>query len=245
MESARHDLVIMVRLQEIYNRIAEAIKERGSPPPEVLELQEANRRRQAELEELERQVLQHHEELREVRRKENECQLELEHFQRQKSTVSNEREFVAVLSEIDYATKGRDEAAARRRELEQLIEQLSAEIATRKQARPEEEEAQRTVVAGWEARKNALKRVVHEAALKARELEGCLQPTHRARFLRLLQSKRGVAVAAVADGSCSLCHFSLRPHLQQRVRRSQEIIACEHCHRILYMLDALDDGPDS
>jgi uncharacterized protein len=242
VENARLDLTLMIRLQEIYSRIAEAIKERGAPPPEVVELQEANRRRQEELEELERQVLLHHEELREVRRKENECQLELEHFQRQRSIVTNEREFVAVLSEIDYATKGRDEAAARRKELEQLIEGFSGDIASRKQARPEEEAAQREVVARWEARKSALKQVVHEAALEAKDLESRLQPTHRGRFLRLLEGKRGVAIAAVVDGSCSLCHFSLRPHLQQRVRRGQEIIACEHCHRILYLAEGHGDG---
>ena len=91
----------MVRLQEIYNRIAEAIRERSSPPPEVVELQEENQRRQEELEVLEHELLHHHEELKEVRRREKECQLELEHFQKQRSIVTNEREFVAVLSEID------------------------------------------------------------------------------------------------------------------------------------------------
>jgi len=244
VESARHDLILMVRLQEIYNRITDALKERGSPPPEVLELQEQGRRRQEELENLEQQVLQHHEELREVRRKENEFQLELEHFQRQKSTVNNEREFIAVLSEIDYATKGRDEAVGRRRELEQLIDQLSSEISSRKQTRPEEEATQHDVSSGWETRKSGLKDVVHQAAIQAHELELQLQPNHRARFLRLLHSKRGVAVAAVVDGSCSLCHFALRPHLQQRVRRGQEIIVCEHCHRVLYLPEALQEEPE-
>lgn len=242
MESARIDLILMIRLQDIYNRIGEGIRTRGTPPPEVVELQEANRRRQAELEALEGQVLKHHEELREVRRRENEFQLELEHFQRQRSLVTNEREFVAVLSEIDFASKGRDEAAARRKELDQLVEGLSSDIAARKQARPEEEAAQHDVVSRWEARKAALKQTVHQAALEAKEIESRLQPPHRARFLRLLASKRGVAVAAVVDGSCSLCHFALRPHLQQRVRRGHEIIACEHCQRILFLPDALGDA---
>jgi predicted nucleic acid-binding Zn-ribbon protein len=230
----------MIRLQEIYNRIGEAIKERSTPPPDVVELQEENRRRQEELESLERQVLLQHDELREVTRKEHEFQLELEHFQRQKSTVTNEREFIAVLSEIDFATKGRDEAAARRKELEQQIEQLSGDIATRKRARPEEEAAHQDVVSRWDARKAELKQIVHEAAVQAKQLEARLQPNHRSRFLRLLEGKRGVAIAAVIDGSCSLCHFSLRPHLQQRVRRGQEIISCEHCHRILYLAETLE-----
>ena len=53
-------------------------------------------------------------ELKEVRKKEEEWKLELEHFQRQKGMVTNEREFTAVISEIDYATKALEEAAARR-----------------------------------------------------------------------------------------------------------------------------------
>lgn len=243
MESARHDLILMVRLQEIYHRIGEAIRERSSPPPEVVGLQEENQQRQEELEALEGQLLQHHEELKEVRRRENEFQLELEHFQKQRSIVTNEREFVAVLSEIDYATKGRDEAAARRKELESLIAQQTDEVSSRKHTRPEEEAAHQEVVARWEERKAALKRVIHEAAVEAQDLEKDLPPAHRARFLRLLEGKRGVAVAAVVDGSCSLCHFALRPHLQQRVRRCQEIICCEHCHRILYLQEVLDGDP--
>jgi predicted nucleic acid-binding Zn-ribbon protein len=33
----------------------------------------------------------------------------------------------------------------------------------------------------------------------------------------------------------------LRPHLQQRVRRCEEIIDCEHCHRILYIEETVRD----
>ena len=72
-----------------------------------------------------------------------------------------------------------------------------------------------------------------------KKVEADIQPKHRARFLRLLESKQGQALSEVIDGSCSLCHFALRPHLQQRVRRSEEIIDCEHCHRILYVEEVL------
>jgi predicted nucleic acid-binding Zn-ribbon protein len=57
----------------------------------------------------------------------------------------------------------------------------------------------------------------------------------------LLESKQGTSVSKVVEGSCSLCHFALRPHLQQRVRRCEEIIDCEHCHRILYIEETLMD----
>jgi predicted nucleic acid-binding Zn-ribbon protein len=242
VESERHDLVLLVQLQNSYDQIGEAIRERQTPPPEVKELQVENRRRDSELQALEAQVTEHTEEVREIHKREEEWKAELEHFQRQKGMVTNEREFTAVISEIDYATKALTEATERRQELEGAIEELTQEIESRRQARPEEESAHKEVVESWEQRKEELKRLVHQLAETAQKNEAELNPKHRARFLRLLESKKGTAVAAVADGSCSVCHFAVRPHLQQRVRRCQEIIACEHCHRILFFEETIQEG---
>ena len=239
MSKARHDLVLLVRLQKVYDSIAEAISERNSPPAEIRELQEANRMRLEELEAHENQIVLHEEEVKEVRRKQAEWELELEHFQKQKAIVSNEREFTAVISEIDYATKAIEETTARREELEKAIEEIGAEIASRREARPEEESAQSEVVTEWENRKTELLKAVHALSTEAKELEVGIQPKSRSLFMRLLESKQGTAVSEVAEGSCSMCHFALRPHLQQRVRRAEEIIDCEHCHRILYAAENL------
>jgi len=240
VESIHKDLVFLVRLQDVYGRIAKAIQDRQSPPPEVQQLQEANRSRQLELDQLEEQVRLVEDELDQVHKREEEWQLELEHFQRQKGTVTNEREFTAVISEIDYANKALTEARQRRAELEESVERLRQDIASRRQARPEEESAQREVVEGWERRKSELLEVVHQLSTEAEHLETELQPKIRARFLRLLKSKKGMAVAAVVEGSCSVCHFAVRPHLRQRLRRCEEIITCESCFRILYLEEIID-----
>jgi predicted nucleic acid-binding Zn-ribbon protein len=241
VSNAHQDLVNLVRLQNVYDAIAEAISEHNTPPAEIRSLQEANRLRLEELEEMERQLEAHGEEIKEVRKKEAEWELELEHFQKQKGMVTNEREFTAVISEIDYATKAIEETSARRKELEEAIAQLSKEIEERRDARPEEETAQSDVVTSWDKKKEKLLKRVHKLSKEAKKVETEIQPKNRARFLRLLESKQGTSVSKVVDGSCSLCHFALRPHLQQRVRRCEEIIDCEHCHRILYIEETLTD----
>jgi hypothetical protein len=243
VESVRNDLVVLVRLQDVYARISKAINERQDPPPEVQQLQEANRSRQAELDQLEEQVRLIEDELRQVGKRELEWQTELEHFQRQKGMVTNEREFTAVISEIDYATKALNEARQRHTELDASAEQLRSDIAARRQARPEEESAQREVVESWESRRAELLEIVHQLSNEARQLEADLQPKNRARFLRLLESKKGTAIAAVVERSCSVCHFAVRPHLRQRLRRCQEIITCESCYRILYLEESLTREP--
>jgi predicted nucleic acid-binding Zn-ribbon protein len=241
VSNAYHDLVHLVRLQKVYDSISEAIGQHNSPPAEIRSLQEANRLRLEELEEMERQQQAHEDEIKEVRKKEAEWELELEHFQKQKSSVTNEREFTAVISEIDYANKAIEETSARRKELEEAIAQLRKEVEERREARPEEETAQSEVVTSWEKRKEELLKQVHKLSKEAKKVEEEIQPKNRARFLRLLESKQGTSVSKVVDGSCSLCHFALRPHLQQRVRRCEEIIDCEHCHRILYIEETLMD----
>jgi len=245
VSNAYHDLVHLVQLQKVYDSISGTIAEHNSPPAEIRSLQEANRLRLEELEEMERQSEAHGEEIKEVRKKEAEWELELEHFQKQKSSVTNEREFTAVISEIDYATKAIEETSARRKELEEAIAQLATEIEERRNARPEEETAQAEVVASWEKKKAKLLRRVHKLSKEAKKVEEEIQPKNRARFLRLLESKQGTSVSRVVDGSCSLCHFALRPHLQQRVRRCEEIIDCEHCHRILYIEETLTEDREA
>ena len=241
MNDARHDILVLVRLQDVYTRIARAIRERNEAPPEVQELHERNRHREQELDELQEQVEELNGQLRDARRSEEEFKLELEHFQKQKAIVSNEREFTAVISEIDYATKGLQEAAGRRSDLETRILETEEEIARRRESRPDEEGAHREVVDSWEGRKAELKQEIHDLATEAKTLEAELAPQTRARFLRLLESKQGTALAPLIDGSCSACHFSVRLHLQQRVRKCEELIFCEHCRRILYAEEILGE----
>ncbi len=242
MENVREELILMIRLQRIYNRISEAIAEQRTPPEDVRQLAEENRRRQLELEELQDRMEGLEAELQEVNRAQEESRMELEHFQRQKGMVTNEREFTAVINEIDFATQALEKATVRRQEIEEGIETLSSEIEERRKARPEEEDAHREVTERWEQRRAKLTKEIHKLAAEARRLEEQLQPANRSRFLRLLKSKHGTALAPAIEGSCSLCHFALRPHLQQRVRRAEEIIACEHCYRILYMPELEDEA---
>ena len=147
----------------------------------------------------------------------------------------------AVISEIDFATRSLEEAKSRRQELENNIATIEAEIEIRQKALPEEEAAHKEITAGWDQRKAEIKKRIQDLALQARAIEEELSPKNRAHFLRLLKSKQGVAVAPVVEGACSMCHFKLRPHLQQRVRRCEETITCEHCLRILYLEESLED----
>ncbi len=61
-----------------------------------------------------------------------------------------------------------------------------------------------------------------------------LKDEARTLYDQLRQSRRGVAVALVNDGTCAACGSTLTPSQQQSVRSSTQITRCPSCGRILY-----------
>jgi hypothetical protein len=56
-------------------------------------------------------------------------------------------------------------------------------------------------------------------------------------YNRLAQRSRdGIAVAEVKNGSCSACFMALRPQVQVEIKKGEQILTCESCTRILYIL---------
>jgi predicted nucleic acid-binding Zn-ribbon protein len=53
-------------------------------------------------------------------------------------------------------------------------------------------------------------------------------------YNKLRQTKRGLAVASVTDGGCSICGQALTPADLQSIRSSGKLIFCPSCGRILY-----------
>jgi uncharacterized protein len=48
----------------------------------------------------------------------------------------------------------------------------------------------------------------------------------------------GVAVAEARNRSCTACFMSLRPQMMAEIRRGEDIITCDNCGRILYVVPA-------
>lgn len=52
----------------------------------------------------------------------------------------------------------------------------------------------------------------------------------------VMRIKDGVAVSEVKNGACSSCHMSVRQQRLVDIKMSKEIITCENCNRILYLI---------
>lgn len=69
------------------------------------------------------------------------------------------------------------------------------------------------------------------------EIEALLDETVRNTYLRVRQL-RGTALAEARDQFCMECHVRLRPQVYNDIRDNDRLITCDSCYRILYY-----DGP--
>jgi hypothetical protein len=156
-------------------------------------------------------------------------------FRGQSSSIKNNEQYKALLSEIAHAEgeiAGYEErilevmlaADALRSQLaaaEEAFKTESADVERQKIEAGKASEVDRTAAAKAQSRSNTLRKGVDETLL--------------ATYDRILRS-RGYAVAEVQDHRCMACQFMLRPQVLSNVRAALEVVLCDSCGRMLYYL---------
>ena len=164
-------------------------------------------------------------------------------FKDQQSAVKTNREYQALGHEIETATA--ELGAVEEKEIAKMVEadgltekvtQAEAALA----AQQAKVDAEKAVLAGQFAQQEA--RLADAVQQRASIVAQISAPT-LAIYEQVAKVRKGVGIAAAADGLCSVCHVRLRPTVYQQVRHNDTIIQCESCHRILYFLAPLSaDG---
>jgi len=57
-----------------------------------------------------------------------------------------------------------------------------------------------------------------------------------------IRMRRGLAVVAVSEGTCLGCHMNIPPQLYNQLQRTDTILTCPQCYRIIYW-DRLMEEP--
>jgi hypothetical protein len=61
-----------------------------------------------------------------------------------------------------------------------------------------------------------------------------MTPIVASEYERIRKGRAGVAIAEVVGGRCSKCNIQLRPQFLQELKRSESVMVCESCKRMLY-----------
>jgi uncharacterized protein len=148
--------------------------------------------------------------------------------------VKTNKEYQAILKEIDETKKEVSKNEDSALELMERIERLGSEA-----AELEKDLAERR--GKLEEERAVLQRESDELKGRLDRLEAIRQlvrdkvtPELLKKTEFLFYKQAGIAVSAVENGVCKVCHMNIPPQKFIELQRDEEILQCPHCHRFLY-----------
>ena len=166
----------------------------------------------------------------------------LKHYQQQISLVRTQREYSALLTEIDTV-----KASIRSLEEQALAglegtEEAQARLEQERAAFAELDGRYREALARWEAERPAVEQQAETLRAEVRDLRGALPKNVLALFDRVHERRHGDAVASLRKSGtgagqiwhCSACNYRVRLQVVADIRRGS-LVQCEGCRRFLHV----------
>jgi len=161
-------------------------------------------------------------------------QTNLQKAQRKLLEVKTNKEYAAMLAEIEafkQKISGHEDTVLHIMELSDLRKQelqvLEQQVKEAEQALTEGQRRNERELSGLQEILVERQQIREETA---RQVERPALQLYR----RLLDGRKGLAVVGIKNGTCQGCFLTLPPQLVQEVRRQDRILTCSHCQRILF-----------
>jgi predicted nucleic acid-binding Zn-ribbon protein len=241
-------LETVVRLQRALSHLHDLEQLLSGVPEEMAELHTQYTEGRAQLDRLGEIVAEARATRRAAEARSEECNATLHTYQEQVNRVRTQREYSAILHEIDTVKETirtlEDEAL----DAMSRQEEAEAEIATLRESFDDVEARYQAELEKWEAAKPG---VAEQATALRGEVETLRHEIPRPSLLlfeRVREFNRGVALATVAQAErmggtmwhCTACNYNVRPQIVVEIRNNGSLIQCDSCKRILYFEESAD-----
>jgi predicted nucleic acid-binding Zn-ribbon protein len=224
----------LIEIQRLDNLIADA-EEKLSGVPEYLEkakteMEEA----QVEFDTFKAKYDKDLKAKNEVQTGYEENKAQLEKAQKKLPEVKNNKEYEAVLKEMDVLKKNVNEAEYRILELSEAVDKYQAEdeSITKKL-----EDAKAAYESGLKQRDEENSELTAELASNKEKREESLTGVKKsllAKYDRVRNARNNLAVVRVEDETCTGCYIKVPPQLYVEVVKDKELLQCPNCQRFLY-----------
>lgn len=239
----RH-LDTIIELQHDLERLREAEQQLGGIPHWMEELDAEYRERKAEMEALEQRAEDAAAERRQAEGEIGENQEKLKRYQRQINEVSTQREYGALLHEIDTVKQWIADLEDQAYTALESIEEANRALDEQKTAFQELEERYQAELAKWEEEKPGIAEEADKLRGRVEVLRERLPHSQLAHFERLHERTGGRALAPIrkvdrprgpAMWACGVCNFNVRPQALVEIQDRGAIVQCDSCKRILVL----------
>jgi predicted nucleic acid-binding Zn-ribbon protein len=235
----------VLELQDALTQLREAEHRLQGIPDWMRELHDEHERRKTEIQALEGAAEEMARDRRTAEAAVQDAQEKLKKYQQQINRVSTQREYGALLQEIDTVKgqiSGQEEAAFSSLE---RYEQTQKELAALRESFREVEERYAAELARWEAEKPGVARQAEDLRARIADLKGRLPRGITSQFERIHDRYPSGAVAPVRpierpgrgqrEWHCVACNYRVRPQSVVEIRNGSSLVQCDACKRILYL----------
>jgi uncharacterized protein len=239
------NLETIVELQRSLIELGAAEQRLHGIPDWMRELHDEHAARKGEIEALEELAAATAHDRRAAEAAVADAQEKLKRYQQQINRVSTQREYGALLHEID-AVKG-EISGFEEQAFSSLDrhEQAQRDLAAKRESFQELDARYAAELGRWEEEKPEVARQVEALRGQIVTLKERLPRTIVWQFERILERNPGRALAPVRliegprrgprEWHCGLCNYRVRPQVVVEIRNGDSLVTCDSCKRILYL----------
>jgi predicted nucleic acid-binding Zn-ribbon protein len=238
-------LETIVELQDALNRLREAEQRLNSIPDWMRELHDEHSSTKAEIDTIQEAVDEAARERRAAEAVAADAQEKLKKYQQQINRVSTQREYGALLQEIDTVKtqiSGSEEQALSSLDRH---EKAQKDLAERNASFQDLAQRYAAELARWESEKPGVAKEVAKLKARIAELRGKLPRPALSQFDRILERNPTGALASIKlierpgkgqrEWACTSCNYRVRPQSVVEIRNGTSLVQCDSCKRILYV----------
>ena len=235
----------ILELQAALTRLREAESRLHGIPDWMRELHDEHEARKGEIQALEETADEAVRLRRAAEAAVQDAQEKLKKYQQQINRVSTQREYGALLQEID-TVKG--QIASQEEQAFSSLEhheQAQKDLAALRESFHEVEERYAAEMARWESEKPEITRQVDDLRRRIADLKQRLPGNVVYQFERILDRYPAGAVAPARiierpgrgqrEWHCAVCNYRVRPQVVVEIRNGSSLVQCDSCKRILYL----------
>jgi predicted nucleic acid-binding Zn-ribbon protein len=239
------NLDTVVELQQAILALRDAEQQLRGIPDWMRELHDEHAAQKTEIDELEQAVEEAAKDRRLAESAVADAQEKLKKYQQQINRVSTQREYGALLQEIDTVKSqisGFEEQAFSSLERH---DQTQKELQEKRLGFRELDDRYAAEQARWESEKPAIAARVAELRERIASLHAKLPRLVLAQFERILERNPTGALAPVRliegprrgprEWHCGVCNYRVRPQAVVEIRNGESLVQCDSCKRILYV----------
>jgi predicted nucleic acid-binding Zn-ribbon protein len=227
----------LLRLQEVALAIEDLNRRLSSIPVKIQDLDQALARRRVDVAKSGDELAGLQKERRKLEGDLQSIEAKISKYQGQLMEVKTNKEYTAMLHEIEGAKSEKDTVDTRILQAMEATDTLEMGIRQKEKALAEEAKSVDAARGVLISEQKDLEASRARVEAERREVEAQIPAELVAEFNRISRSRGGLAVARVVQGLCQGCSVRIQPRIVQQIRRDEAILRCESCKRFLYYLE--------